>query len=145
MEILISLKHRFLLGKTGLPRGQTPRKAPKAPKPKNDIPPFRSRVVSVFDTFMYIKMMSSAETAIGVTKKGPRRNPAHDLTGKTQCSVNPCCWSISFYTVWRHRRFEDADGRLEIGIGKGLKPPEPLSGTLFGEYIYIYEKSMKNT
>ena len=119
MEILISLKHRFLLGKTGLPRGQTARKAPEAPKPKNDIPPFRSRVVSLFDTFMYIKMMLSAETAIGVTKKGPRRNPAHDLTGKTQCSVNPCCWSISFYTVWRDRVEGFADGRLEIGIGKG--------------------------
>ena len=118
MEILISLKHQFLLGKTGLPRGQTARKAPKAPKPKNDIPPFRSRVVSVFDTFMYIKMMSSAETAIGVTKKGPREKWNGDLTGKIQCSVNPCCWSISFYTVWRDRAFEPADGRLEISIGK---------------------------
>ena len=126
MEILISLKHRFLLGKTGLPRGQTPRKAPNAPKPKNNIPPIRSRVVSVFDTFMYIKMMLSAETAIGVTEKGPRKKPGHDLTGKTQCSVNPCCWSISFYTVWRGRAFGPTIGRLEIGIGKGKKAARTL-------------------
>ena len=75
-------------------------------------------MVSVFDTFMYIKMMLSAETAIGVTKKGPRKKPGDDLTGKTQCSVNPCCWSISFYTVWRDRVEGIAGGRLELGIVK---------------------------
>ena len=94
-------------------------------------------MVSLFDTFMYIKMMLSAETAIGVTKKGPRRNPAHDLTGKTQCSVKPCCWSISFYTVWRDRAFEPADGRLEIGIGKDLKAARtPQRNAVWGKIRY---------